>query len=231
MLYGEGGQVASPAGRICDDFDMVDILIMGGPVMVPLALCSILALAIAIEKIYYLMRTRSDPERALRAVGLALEHGRIGDAIAAVEQFRGQLGALMTAGLMMYGKDPKQVENAIRAAGEREIYLMERGLPVLGMIVTISPLLGILGTVLGIIDAFQVLSSQAHLLEPAALSAGIAEALITTAAGLIIAVPALALHTWISGMVERRVREMGDFATELINLLTTEVRQVAVSAK
>lgn len=199
--------------------------------MVPLLLCSIFAVAITLERLYYLIRTRSDPDRALRAVTIALEHGKIGDAIAAVEQFRGQMGALMTTGLMMYGKPRSEIEEQLRSAGEREIYLMERGLSWLEAIAAVAPLFGILGTVLGIIDSFKVLSTQAHLLEPAALSAGIAEALITTAAGLMIAAPTVLLHTWISGMIDRRARDMSDFASELVNLLSGEVRPVEVSTK
>lgn len=210
---------------------MVDMLIKGGPVMIPLLLCSVLALAITFERIYYLWRTRTDPERALQAVTLALEHGRIGDAIAAVEKFRGQIGSLMSAALVSYGKERDEIEAAMRAAGEKEVYKMEKRVSVLDMLVTISPLLGLLGTVTGIIKSFKVLATSPQILDPGQLSAGIAEALITTAAGLIIAVPTLAFHTYIVGIIDRRILEMDEFSNDLLDILASEVKRDEVPSQ
>ncbi|HHV61853.1 MAG TPA: MotA/TolQ/ExbB proton channel family protein [Firmicutes bacterium] len=204
---------------------MVDVLIKGGPVMIPLLICSVLSLAITFERIYYLWRTRSDPERALQAVTLALEHGKIGDAIAAVEKFRGQIGSLMSAALLSYGKGREEIEAAMKAAGEKEVYKMERRVSVLDMLVTISPLLGLLGTVTGIIKSFKILATSPQILEPSQLSSGIAEALITTAAGLIIAVPTLAFHTYIVSIIDRRILEMDEFSTDLLDILSSEVKR------
>ena len=97
---------------------------------------------------------------------------------------------------------------------------LERRLPALDTIVSVSPLLGILGTVTGIINSFQVLSGLEGVTSPQALSAGIAEALITTATGLIIAIPSLALYNWLSSIVDRRILEMNRCSEELIDLLT-----------
>jgi len=210
---------------------VVEVLIKGGPVMIPLLLCSIIALAISFERIYYLLRSSSDPVKALQAVTLAVEHKRVTDAVAVVERFRGPIGALAAAGLTAYGKEKADMEQAIRAAGEREVGKMEHRLSILSMIITVAPLLGILGTVTGIIKSFGVLARSPQLLDAAALSAGIAEALLTTAAGLIIAIFTLVLYTYITGIIDRRIAEMNDFSSELLEILAAEVRGSEVRAQ
>ncbi|MGE5573156.1 MAG: MotA/TolQ/ExbB proton channel family protein [Bacillota bacterium] len=204
---------------------MVDVLIKGGPVMIPLLLCSVLALAVAFERILYMLRTSQDPERALRLISVAIERDRMAEAIAAVQQLRGQIGALATAALTNSKRPRTELESEVRAAGQREAFLLESHLPILDMVVTVAPLLGLLGTVLGLIKNFQVLAQTPQLLEAGALSAGIAEALITTAAGLVIAAPAYILHVYISGLIDRRLVEMSEFGSSIVNLLSEGVRE------
>lgn len=204
---------------------MVDVLIKGGPIMIPLLLCSVLALAIAFERILYLLRTSQDPERALRLISVAVERNRIADAIAAVQRLKGQIGSLAAAALTNANRPRAELEAEIRAAGDREVFLLENHLPILDMVVTVAPLLGLLGTVLGLIKNFRVLAETPQLLEAGALSAGIAEALITTAAGLTIAAPAFVLHVYITGLIDRRILEMGEFGSSLVNLLSEGVRE------
>ncbi|MGE5593861.1 MAG: MotA/TolQ/ExbB proton channel family protein [Betaproteobacteria bacterium] len=210
---------------------MVDVLIKGGPVMIPLLLCSVLALAVAFERILYLLRTSQDPERALRLISVAVDRDRMAEAVAAVQQLRGQIGALATAALTNANRPKPQLEAEVKAAGEREAFLLENHLPVLDMVVTVAPLLGLLGTVIGLIKNFRILAASPQLLEPWALSAGIAEALITTAAGLIIAVPAFILHVYITGLIDRRLVEMGEFGSSLVNLLAERVSEGELSQK
>ncbi len=204
---------------------MVDVLVKGGPVMVPLLFCSILALAIAFERILYILRTSQDPERALRLISMAVERNRIADAVGAVHKLRGQVGSLAAAALSNANRPRADLEAEIRASGEREVFLLENRLPILDAIVTVAPLLGLLGTVTGLIKNFRVLASTPQVLEAGALSAGIAEALITTAAGLIIAAPAFVLHVYISGLVDRRIAEMGEFGSSLVKILSEGVRE------
>jgi len=210
---------------------MADVLIKGGPVMIPLLLCSVLALAVAFERILYLLRTSQDPERALRLISVAVDRDRMAEAVAAVQQLRGQIGALATAALTNANRPKAELEAEVKAAGEREAFLLENHLPVLDMVVTVAPLLGLLGTVTGLIKNFRILSSSPQVLEPWALAAGIAEALITTAAGLIIAVPAFILHVYITGLIDRRLVEMGEFGSSLVNLLAERVSEGELSQK
>ncbi|MBC7082445.1 MAG: biopolymer transport protein ExbB [Bacillota bacterium] len=210
---------------------MVDVLIKGGPVMIPLLLCSVLALAVAFERILYMLRTSQDPERALRLISVAIDRDRMAEAVAAVQQLRGQIGALATAALTNSNRPRAELEAEVKAVGEREAFLLESHLPVLDMIVTVAPLLGLLGTVLGLIKNFQILAQTPQVLEAGALSAGIAEALITTAAGLIIAVPAFILHVYITGLIDKRLVEMSEFGSSLVNLLSERVSEGELSQK
>jgi len=203
---------------------MVDVLVKGGPVMIPLVICSIVALAVVIERLLYLSRTRQDPDRALRLIALALERDRMVDAVAAVHKLRGQIGTLAATALSSANRPREQVELDVKMAGEREVFLLERRLPTLEMGVTVSPLLGLLGTVLGLIKNFNVLAATPQLLEAGALSEGIAEALLTTAAGLAIAVIAYAFYVFITGAIDRRIREMNEFATNIVKLLVEGVQ-------
>ncbi len=212
-----------------EERDMVDVLVKGGPVMIPLVICSIAALAVVFERILYLRRTSQDPDRALRLIALALERDRMVDAVAAVHKVKGQIGTLAATALASANRPREQVEVEVRMAGEREVYFLERRLPTLEMVISIAPLLGLLGTVLGLIKNFNVLATSPQLLEAGALSEGIAEALITTAAGLSIAVGAYMLYVFITGAVDRRIREMNEFATNIVKLLMEGVQPYELS--
>lgn len=103
--------------------------------------------------------------------------------------------------------------------GRLEIYKMERRMNVLDVIIGIAPLLGLLGTVTGIIKSFNILAALEGISQPSALSAGIAEALITTAAGLIIAIPTMAVYSFLNGIIDRNIAEMNKRSNELVELL------------
>jgi len=201
---------------------MLDVLIKGGPVMIPLVFCSIVAVAVGLERAWYLFRTRADAQDLMDEVRVSLEDGRPLEAIHFLKQQRGPVAAVLAAGLAFSDRSPEALRQRLAQVGEEEVAKMERRLPVLDTIVTIAPMLGILGTVTGIIRSFQVLAAFSGAPNAAVLSSGIAEALITTATGLIIAIPTLALYNWLSSIVDRRVLEMNRYSEELIDLLTQE---------
>lgn len=199
---------------------MLDVFIKGGPLMIPLLVLSILAVAVTLERIWYLSRTRADADELMDEVKLSLEEGRVLEAMQTVKNARGPVAALLSAGIAYSDREKEAIREHLEEVGQDEVFKMERGLGLLGTIVTIAPLLGLLGTVTGIIRSFRVLGAfEGVTSNPAALSIGIAEALISTAAGLIVAIPSLAAHNWIASTVERRVREMNRRALELIDLL------------
>lgn len=155
----------------------MDWFLRGGPVMWPLLLLSIATLAVLIERLWFLRRQQGLSPRA------ALE-----------DQLRR---------LALEQRDLPAIETAILAEQRR----IERGLPLLDTTITAAPMLGILGTVLGIIDSFSRLSQEAGG-DPLAVSGGVAEALITTAAGLVIALGALLPYNWLRGRIDARLADL-----------------------
>lgn len=188
--------------------------------MYPLALCSIWALAVSLERIWYMFRTRVDTEELMDELKLALAQGKRLEATQLLRRTGGPVAAVLAVGLAHADKPKAELADRIDQAAKAEVFRMEKGLPMLDSIVSISPLLGLLGTVTGIINSFRVLSQFQGLEGPAALSAGISEALITTAAGLSIAIPALVVYNWISSAIDHRVQEIAKRSNELLEMLS-----------
>lgn len=201
------------------DLDMVDILVKGGPVMVPLLLCSIIALAISLERLIYTARCRWDTRDLIERIKLLLGQDKPLEAMQAAKKARGPSAAVLSSGIANYDRDVETIREYMKAAGQQEIYRLERGLPMLDAIISIAPLLGLLGTITGIMKSFNILGALEGIAEPALLSVGIAEALITTAAGLIVAIPTVVLHYFISTRIERLVADMDVRATEFIDFI------------
>jgi len=200
---------------------MLDVLVKGGPVMIPLLFCSVLAVAVALERLWYLFSTRVDSEDLMDEVKLALNQGKLLEAVQIAKRSRSQVAALVATGIAYSDRPREELREVLDDVGRAEVFKMEQRLVLLEAIATISPLLGLLGTVTGIIRTFNVLGALQGLGSPQDLSSGIAEALITTAAGLIIAIPALALYQWISSIIDRRVADMNRRSGELMEALAT----------
>lgn len=206
---------------------MLDVIIKGGPLMIPLLVLSVLAVAVSLERLWYLSKTRSDPDELMDEVKLSLEEDKPLEAMQTAKQSPGPVASLVAAGIAYSDRDPEAIRQHLEEVGQDEVFKMERGLGLLGSIITVSPLIGLLGTVTGIIRSFRVLGAfEGVASNPAALSVGIAEALISTAAGLFVAIPAMLIHNWITGVIERRVRDMNRNSMELIELLDKRKERV-----
>lgn len=198
---------------------MVEIILRGGPLMIPLLLCSVIALAVSLERLWYLWRCRIDSEDLMDDVKLALQAGKVLEAMQVAKKSRGPVAAVIAAGIAYYDRDPEEIRRHMEEVGRLEVFKLERRLPVLDVIVAVAPLLGLLGTVVGIIKSFHIMAALRGINEPSALSVGIAEALITTAAGLSIAIPAMLMYSYLSSVIDRLVTEMNKRAAELLNVL------------
>lgn len=195
---------------------MWQIFLKGGPVMYPLLLCSVLVITITIERLWFFFSHHGDLDEIKRVVLRLLEKDAPLDAIQYLQRLNHPVARVLQAGLVFYGKDISEMESNLKDSGEMEIKNMERGLGLLNSIITAAPLLGLLGTVLGIIQSFQILSAAEGLPSAAAMSRGIAEALITTATGLLIAIPSLFLLHWLNNLVQRRIEQMNLFSKDLL---------------
>lgn len=203
---------------------MLKYISAGGPVMYPIILCSVVGLAISIQKIVELVFMPSNTEQLMRTVRLHLSQNRPAEALHAAQSARGPIAGLACAAASAYGRTHEQVQSAVELAGREQVHAMERKMNILDGIITLAPLLGLLGTVTGLIRSFDVLSSFGGLTSPAQLSGGIGEAMITTAAGLIVAAPLMLVTTWLSVRIDDRVSEMDSCVVELIDAATGSAR-------
>ncbi|PXF31225.1 biopolymer transporter ExbB [Pokkaliibacter plantistimulans] len=197
---------------------MLDLLIAGGWTMVPLLLCSVVALAICIERLWTLRPSRIAPAHLLSEVWDAISQHRLDNARLQQIRKNSPLGAIMAAGLLnaRHGRDI--MKESIEESASQVIHELERYLSTLGSIAAISPLLGLLGTVLGMIKVFTEIS-HAGTGNTALLAGGISEALLTTVTGLVIAIPAVFLHRMLQRRVDTLVVDMEAQAIKLVEML------------
>ncbi len=198
---------------------MIEFIVLGGPVMIPLLFCSVIAVAVSLERIWFLIRSRVDTEDLMEDIKLSLGQGKVLEAMQLAKKSKGPVASVLSAGIAYYDQDKSEIKERMEEIGKDEIYKMEKRMSILDTIVTISPLLGLLGTVTGIIKSFNVLAALDGIDQPAALSTGIAEALITTATGLLIAIPAMAIYSYLSSVIDRNIAEMTKRSNELISVL------------
>lgn len=198
---------------------MWSYFVKGGPVMWPLFLLSVLGITVAIWRWVALRQaTRNVPE-LLHQLRAKLVEGDVAGAIGVCESVRGPVASIVKAGLLRHGRPKDEVEMGLQDASAHELSMLERGLPILATIATIAPLLGFLGTVTGMINSFDALAAVG-LNNPAAVAKGISEALITTAAGLIIAIPVQMAYNYLITRVNDLVRSMESAANFVLETLS-----------
>jgi biopolymer transport protein ExbB len=197
---------------------MLEIFQKGGPLMYPILLCSVLALAIFFERVWTLFRLGMGTIAMVREVESLVRKNRIEEAVIVCQRTGTPLARILVSALRSAGRPREQIKTIVEEVGGREAAPLERYLGLLGTIATISPLLGLLGTVLGMIEAFTIISAQGGG-TPATLGGGISKALITTAAGLTVAIPTILLHKYLTSRVDRMVLEMEEYSLNMIDLL------------
>ena len=194
---------------------MFEIVKAGGIVMVPIILASIVAVAIILERSWTLREQRVVPAELTDKVWQWVENRALTDKqILALEQ-HSPLGRVLAAGIANRHRDRSIMVSAIEDAGRHVTHDLERYLNMLGTIAAVSPLLGLLGTVTGMIRTFRAIT-QAGIGNPAAMAGGIAEALLTTAAGLLVAIPALLAYRYLRGRVDALVVQMEKESIKLV---------------
>jgi biopolymer transport protein ExbB len=197
---------------------MFEIVTAGGIVMVPIILCSILAVAITLERLWTLREQRVVPSELTDKVWQWVENRALTDKQVAALQQHSPLGRVLAAGLMNRHRDRAVMLEAIDDAGRHVVHDLERFLNTLGTIAAITPLLGLLGTVTGMIRTFKAIT-VAGVGSPTAMAGGIAEALITTAAGLLVAIPALVAYRYLRGRIDALVIQMEKESIKLVQAI------------
>jgi biopolymer transport protein ExbB len=221
----------APEGEEDGEATVLDLLIDGGPLMIPIGFCSFLMVAFTIERALSLRRKRILPPdfvlnmRAMVA-NRPLERGKILDYCQAHPS---PIARIFEAAVKRLHRPIPEIEKTIEDAGAKEVRGLRRNTRVLAGVASVAPLLGLLGTVLGMIGAFQELGSGQRLGAGAggALAENIHEALVTTAAGLSVAIPSLVIYLLILARIERLVAEMDDMTMEFVEAVAEREHQEA----
>jgi len=209
---------------------MFEIVKAGGIVMVPIILCSILAVAVTLERLWTLRAQRVVPAELTDKVWQWVENRTLTDRQITALQLHSPLGRVLAAGLANRHRDRAVMIGAIEDAGRHAVHDLERYLNILGTIAGISPLLGLLGTVMGMIRTFKAIT-LAGVGNPSAMAGGIAEALVTTAAGLLVAIPALVAYRYLRGRVDGLVIRMEKESIKLVQAIDRASGTTPASAK
>ncbi|MBN1913390.1 MAG: MotA/TolQ/ExbB proton channel family protein, partial [Candidatus Omnitrophica bacterium] len=194
-----------------------------GPVMWPILLCSVFALAIILEKFWHLHKIRIDTQQFLGAILDKMKRHQTKEALEICDKTKSPISNILKAGILKYDRSREQIKEAIEDASLYEIPVIEKSLSLLATIAHISPLLGLLGTVTGMVRCFQTIQAKAtsfHPVSPGDLAGGIWEALLTTVAGLIVAIPTFVAYNYLVHRINNFVLEMEKASTELVNFLT-----------
>jgi len=210
------GEEAAPTEA--DNESMFSLLRKGGPVMVPLGIGSIIALALAVERLMSLRQSKIVPPGFILGLReqMTLDPGKgVERGTQYCERHDGPVGHIFKAGILKLPRGEEAVEKAVEDAGGREVDKMKRSLRGLAVIASVSPLLGLLGTVYGMISAFQTATSVG-MGKADVLAKGIYEALVTTATGLTIAIPTLIVYQYLNSRVDALVDEIDEMSIDFM---------------
>lgn len=200
-------------------FNPIHLIQAGGPVMYPLVICAVMSVAFMIERFITINRASADNEVLTEQVREHLQGGRVNDALAVCDQHPGPVAGLLANGIRNRNLDSDSIERAMEELALRETPLLYRHLGILDTIITVAPLLGLLGTVTGMIKSFNVVGSAAGLNNPTVITGGVAEALLATATGLAIAIVTLVGYNYLTEKVKEIIADMEVRATQLMNIL------------
>ncbi len=199
--------------------DLLSIFLKGGWVMYPILVCSIIGMAIVIEKFIVLKKAKVNIPAFLIKIRALVKKKDMEGAISFCMQEHTPVSNIVKKGLKKFRLGHKRVSEAIESAGRQEISKMEKGLSILASVSGIAPLLGFLGTVTGMITAFMKIQELQGSANPSDLAGGIWEALITTAFGLIVGIPALAFYNYFVSQINKIVVDMELISNDIIDLL------------
>ncbi len=200
---------------------MLELVKAGGWLMLPILLCSVVSLAIVIERFWTLRRQRIAPKGLVTQVWQMARQGHIDRKRLQALRTGSPLGRVLAAGLINARREREVMKEAIEDTGRHVVHDLQRFLNTLGTIAAITPLLGLLGTVIGMIKVFAVITSEG-VGDASVLAGGISEALITTAAGLSVAIPTVMFYRYFMGRVDDLVVTMEQEALRLVEVLHGE---------
>jgi biopolymer transport protein ExbB len=197
----------------------VQFLMKGGILMIPILLSSLIAVALIIERLWYYHRSKCNIPTLHAHMYPLVKSKRVEEAIGLCEQYRGVLPRIFKMVLQNHHRPVEEIERLVSVAGTHEIQKLSQYIRGLGFIGQMTPLMGFLGTVTGMIKTFMQIANLSGQVNPRILAGGIWEALITTAAGLIVAIPVVIMYHYFESVIEEFAFQMKNYSLELIELL------------
>ena len=203
---------------------LFEMLVAGGPLMIPIMLASFVLVLITFERLISLRRRRVVPRLFVERFLLQLREGALdrNEALEKCDEEPSHIARVFAGGLRKWGKSAVEVEQAVLDEGERVGNVLRRYLRVVNGISTVSPLLGLAGTVWGMMHAFNVIATNSAMGRAEMLAGGISVALVTTASGLMVAIPAMVLYMFFAGRVDSLIMEIDGHGQELVHLISAE---------
>jgi biopolymer transport protein ExbB len=194
----------------------MDLILKAGPFVWPIVIASIIGFARFIERAYRFSRLRSGQSELVRDVAELARNGQISAAADLCKRVDGPVGHVLRSLVQALDQPQYEREQIVAASGNREIRQMERGLRTIAVIARIAPLLGLLGTVVGLVEAFAAVSTMEGPPDPSVLANGIWHALLTTVAGLLVAIPAIMSLEWLQSRVDEVALQMQEAVTQVL---------------
>ncbi len=197
---------------------MTNFIVKGGFFIWPILLCSVVSFAVVLERLRYFYRTRPKNKNLLERTQALIISKKIDEAQALCEKDNSFIGRFLAVGFKVLNRPDEEKGKILRRTGSRELEEGEKHLRILSVIGNISTLLGLLGTVTGMIQTFINIEASGGTAEVALLAGGIWEALLTTAAGLSVAIPTLVMYHYFEGIVDNRAIQYKNMAADIFNL-------------
>jgi len=199
---------------------MFELIIKGGVIMIPIILLSIIGLALILERIWTLWRIRLDIPRFAQEIFFDLENGQFKKALERCKKVRHPIADVFRVGILHRTLKRDEIEKMMEREGDEQVQYLEHYLGALIMIIGVEPMLGFLGTIVGLIQAFMAWEQLGVNITVSALAAGIYQAMITTAGGLIVAIPYYIIYHLIVGKIKGHAQEMTYYGNELVDIVT-----------
>lgn len=197
---------------------MVEYFIKGGEFMWPILICLALGIAVSLERFWTLSRASVKTRKFMTRIKSALDEGGVSKAIEVCENTRGPVASIFHAGLLRADRGIEHVEKAIVNAGSIEMAFLERGLVWIATFIAVAPMLGFLGTVWGMVEAFDNIAA-ANDITPAVVASGISKALLTTLFGLIVAIIMQTAHNFFVSRIDKLIIDMEESSVDFVDVL------------
>ncbi len=215
--------------------DITELFQQGGALMWAILAASVVGVGVFLERMWSLQRSRVHPRAFVERIRALVAKGKTSEALLLCEENGSSIAIVMAGALRAYenANERRDIKEAVEEVGAREVAHMDRNVEIVGVIATITPLLGLLGTVVGMIQVFRefVTAYASGAVGPDSFAQGIWQALITTAYGLTVAIPTLLLYRYLQGRNNALVLEMEEDAMGIVNLLEDGRRNAAKAAK